>query len=354
MNYQDKFLLPDKSFWMALDREQRKALVSKYTILCPPILFTEIARHGLSQRNPWLNLENIFTVPRWSERAKIELITGKSTEPIPFTGANAMKSICESSEEERLALEETASKTIDTLIDSENYIKNLVPIIDPWKEKILSLVKNTDNLSEKEWVDRLKEVSREFQPYYPKIGHTLERVDIGDCSREWIKSVKASLEALCNRFETDSLANAYQVATNLFDHDRNDRGAALKILQRLCFLFRSMLTHNEHTQVFNRFVKEHMPPISKFSPYALGAMVWRLTIHLYLRENPENAAPIGALRDAQYLLYTCYANVSFVSSDKWHRKFMNEVPLFKGGCENFTFVDNTTKATIQEGFSKLL
>ena len=28
MNQQNKFLLPDKSFWMALDREQRKVLSS--------------------------------------------------------------------------------------------------------------------------------------------------------------------------------------------------------------------------------------------------------------------------------------------------------------------------------------
>ena len=42
------------------------------------------------------------------------------------------------------------------------------------------------------------------------------------------------------------------------------------------------------------FSREDMPPISKFVPYARGAMVWRLTIYLYLRENPKNAAPIGA------------------------------------------------------------
>ena len=57
MNQQNKCLLPDKSFWVALVPEQRKALSSKYTILCPIILFTEIARHGLRPLNLYLNLE---------------------------------------------------------------------------------------------------------------------------------------------------------------------------------------------------------------------------------------------------------------------------------------------------------
>ena len=82
--------------------------------------------------------------------------------------------------------------------------------------------------------------------------------------------------------------------------------------------------------------------------------IWTFTINLYLRENTENAAPKNVLRDAEYLLYTFFKVVTFVSSDKWHRKFVNEVPLFEGVREQFIFVDNTTKATIQEGFSKLL
>ena len=82
--------------------------------------------------------------------------------------------------------------------------------------------------------------------------------------------------------------------------------------------------------------------------------MWNYTIQLYLRENPENAAPKDALRDAEYLHYTFYKDIAFVSGDKWHRKFVDEVPLFEGVRENFIFVDLTTKTTIQEGFSKLL
>ena len=99
---------------------------------------------------------------------------------------------------------------------------------------------------------------------------------------------------------------------------------------------------------YKRFLKENMPPISRFAPYALGVAIWNFTIQLYLRESP-NPAPKDVLRDAVYLLYTSYKEIAFVSGDKLHRKFINEVPLFEGCHENFTFVDLTTKATIQEG-----
>ncbi len=352
---QDKFLLPDKSFWQALNSKQREVLISKYTILCPPILLTEIAKGEFGKFNAMLNMKNIFAVPIWSERAKKELITGISFEPIPFTNDSATKSIFDRSKQDISALKESASKFIDALKDREDNIQNLSSIVGPQKEKLLSLINNTDNLSKEEWLNKLKEIGREYQPHYPEMEQTLNKIDVNNFSHEQVTSVKASLKALCESFETDSLVNSYQVATNLLHHEPGDQSRAYEILQRLCTLLSPILTQEERTQIFNRFLKENMPSISKFAPYTLGAMAWRLTIHLFLRENPKDSAPRGgALKDAEYMLYTCYANIYFVSSDKWHRKFMNEIPLFKGGLQNFTFVDNTTKETIQEGVSKLV
>ena len=97
MNYQNTFLLPDKSFWQALNREHREVLSSKSTILCPPILLTEIARHGLNTRNALLNLENIIGISHWSEHAKMDLLTDESSKPIFFGSPSAGKSICECS-----------------------------------------------------------------------------------------------------------------------------------------------------------------------------------------------------------------------------------------------------------------
>ena len=102
---------------------------------------------------------------------------------------------------------------------------------------------------------------------------------------------------------------------------------------------------------FNRFLNEDIPPISRFAPYALNAVIWNYTIQFYLRgKNPKEPPPKDFLRDAEYLLYTYYKGITFVSGDRWHRKFVNEVLLFEGVRENFVFVDTRTK----EGLSKIL
>ena len=352
--HQNEFLLPDKSFWQALNPGQRKALVSKYTILCPPILFTEIARHGLNRGNPYLDLENIMVIPHWSEHAKIDLLTEESAKPMFFRGATSMKSILESPEQELFAFKEVSGENIEMLKDSEAFYKKLHSIIKPLTEGMLNLLKNTDNLSNEEWVDGLKEVTKEFQGYYPEIERILYKIETGGFSQDVIKILQESIEALFDTYNADTLENAYQIAARMFDHEPIDWSAAPEKLQRLCWAFRSILTQEERTQTFNRFFKEGMPPISRFAPYALGTAIWNLTIQFYLRENPDDTTPPNVLRDAQYLHYMAYKDVTFVSGDKWHKIFVGEVPLFEGIRENFIFVALTTKATIQEGLSKLL
>ena len=357
MNHQNTSVLLDKSLWRALDREQLQALSSKYTILCPIILFTEIVRHKedkFNKFNTLLNLKNIFLVFHWSELVKMDLLTDESSKPIPFANANAMQSIRESSEEDLLEFKEVSGENIEMLIESEEFYRNQESFINPLKAVWLRLVKNIDNLSDEEWVSKAKEVVREHQAYYPEIERILKKIETGGFPQEGKALLQASIETLFDTYNADSLESACQIATRTFNHDPSDINAAHDKLLRLCTVFGPILTEEERTQIFNRFLKEDRPPISRFAPYALGAAIWNYTIQLYLRENPENAAPRNVLRDAVYLLYTGYKEIIFASGDKWHRKFINEVPLFEGCRESFTFVDLTTKATIQEGLSKIL
>ena len=354
MNHHNRFLLPDKSIWKALNREQREALSSIYTILCPIILFTEIAKDGINMINALLSLDNIIVVHHWSERAKMDLLTEESARPMSLGKATSMKSILEGSQQKLLAFREVSVENVEMLQETEAFYKDLHSIFYGMKEDLLNLCRNTDNLSDQGWVSKLKIVLRKYQVYFPEIEPILNRMDAEDCQKEGIEPLQAFIKTILDTYNADSLKNAYQLAARLFDHERNDHNAALEILQRLCTVFGSILTPEERTHIFNRFFKEGMPPISRFAPYALGAVIWNYTIQLFLRENPENIAPKNVLRDAEYLLYTYYKSITFVSGDKWHKKFVDEVPLFEGVHEKFVFVDLTTKATIQEGFSKLL
>lgn len=355
MDYQNKFLLPDKSFWMAITRNQRKALSSKYTILCPPILFTEIARHGLNPSTPWLNLDNIIVVLHWLDLVKMDLLTEESAKPTSFWSVGTMKSILESPEQELSEFEEVSGENIDMLIESEEFYRNLDPIISLLKEEWLSFVKDTENFSEEEQVNRLNELVKPPQMYDPEIAQTLKKIKTQVLTQGGKERLQASIETLFDTYyKVDTLEKANQIAISTYNHDSGDLCTSHNSLQRLCTVFRLILTQQEHTEIFNRFLREDMPPISRFAPYALGVAIWNYTIQLYLRENPKNAAPKNVLRDAEYLLYTFYKDIAFVSGDKWHKKIVDEVPLFQGIRDKFIFVDFTTKATIQEGFSKLL
>ncbi len=360
MNQQNKFLLPDKSFLMALDREQRETLSSKYTILCSSILFTEVASSEfkkpdtLFKLDTLLNLKNIVLVLHWTEQVKMDLLTAESFKPMSLGSSGAMNSIRGSSEQELLEFKEVSSENIEMLKESEDFYRNLDSIVYPVKEGLLGLFKNIDDLSDKEWVNRLKEIMRAHQPYYPEIKRILKNIEIAGFLPEGRKHLQASIKTFYDTYNASSLENANQLAARLFNHDPSDRSAAHDRLQRLCTVFGPILTQEERTQIFNRFIEEDMPPIRRFAPYALGATIWNFTMQLYLRENPENAAPKNVLRDAAYLLYTSYKGTTFVSGDKWHRKFINEVPLFEGVRENFIFVDPKNKGTVQEGLSKIL
>ena len=354
MKHQIQFLLPDKSIWMAITREQRETLSSKYTILCPPILFTEFARHGLSPRNPYLNMENAIVIPHWLELVKIDLLTEESAKPNHFWSTRTTKSILESPKQELLEFKEASGENIDALIESEKFYRKLAPIINLLKEEWLSFVKKTENPSEKGQINRLKELMKPPQTYDPEADHVLKKIETQVSTQEGKERLQAAIEIAFDTYNVDSLKNVNQVAARTYNHDPSDWCAAHDKLQRLCIVFRSILTPEEHTLIFNRFLKEGMPPISRFAPYALGVAIWNYTIQFYLRENLENATPRNVLRDAEYLHYTFYKDIAFVSGDKWHKRFVEEVPLFEGVRENFIFVDLTTKTTIQEGFSKLL
>ena len=354
MNHEINFLLPDKSFWMAITREKRETLSSKYTILCPPILFTEFARHGLSPRNPYLNVENVIMIPHWLELVKIDLLTEESDKPNHFWSTRTTKSILGSPKQELSEFEKVSGENIDELIKSEKFYRNSGQIIHLLKEEWSSLIKNTENLSEEELTNTLKELVRP-QMYDPEMDHTLKKIEAQGFTQEGKVRLQTAIETLFDtEYKVDSLGNVNRIAARTYNHDSSDLGAAHDKLQRLCTVFRLILTPKEHTQIFNRFLKESMPPISRFAPYALGVAMWNYTIQLYLRENPEKDEKQSVLRDAEYLHYTFYRDIAFVSGDKLHKRIVDEVPLFERVGENFTFVDLTTKTTIQEGFSKLL
>lgn len=345
MRHQNKYVLPDKSFWMMLTPDQRNILNSKYTIVCPPILFTEIARHGLKPHDALRNLKNIIAVPWWLDQVKMDLLTEESSKPIHFGSASAMQSVREYSEEEILEIQEASNETIHGLIEGEEYYKSRASIINPSIQKLIDIVTSDENLSEEEWRDMLKQVLGKPQISHPKIERVLKRIDAGEFPHARKKDLEPFIKEFLDLYNVNSLEDACKLATSLLIDDPNDQTASFEKLQRLCTRLRSILTSEEHTQIFNRFLKEGMPPMSRFAPHALSIMIWNLTIQLYICENSKNA-PLskGALRDAAYLYYVFHNNILFISSDDLHKKFIDEVPLFESVRKRFKFILHKNKS----------
>ena len=123
----------------------------------------------------------------------------------------------------------------------------------------------------------------------------------------------------------------------------------LKFLRRVFII---PLTSEEHAEIYNRFKREGEPHIDDFAPYARAATQLYFTIFLYLSENGDNSSPRGALRDFEYLYYAIDANVVFISSDKWHKRCTEEIPMLEPIRRNFKFLPHINKD--EEEYKKVL
>ena len=90
---QKQFLLLDKSILYLLTSDERMELDSKNTIIYPPILLVETARHGLEKPNALLNLENTVNVLHWAHRAKQDLLVGSQSRDYKIGARVPIKSI---------------------------------------------------------------------------------------------------------------------------------------------------------------------------------------------------------------------------------------------------------------------
>ena len=146
--------------------------------------------------------------------------------------------------------------------------------------------------------------------------------------REYLDNLRDRYEAL---FKVDTLEKACKWVNQFFDNT----DAMLRFLRRVRII---PLTSEEHTEIYNRFKREGKPDINNFAPYARAATQLYVTIFLYLSENKENSSPGGALRDFEYLYYALDANITFISSDKWHERCIKEISILEPLRRNFKFL----------------
>ena len=332
-----KLLLLDKSSLRLLTPEQRKQLDSKHRILYPPILFIENAQHGLDKPSALFDFENTVSVLYWVQRAKLDLIKGQASRHYRVGAKIPTLSIYEEPEADRKEMEKQATRIVEVMEAEEKQLKKQISLLHGTDPKLLQLIMNHRDIPDENILREFNRVVNHADLNYPP---SLFASLIGGGSGNILK-VRNVLDSQQDRYAklaiVDTLEKAYRWVQHRFYSDTE------LILHFLCKSSFIPLSIDEQTAVFSRFSDEGKPHINKFAPYARVATQLYLTIFLYLVENRENSSPKGALRDFEYLYYAIDTNVIFISSDLWHKRCIEEIPLLKNVRERFMFLPPKNK-----------
>ena len=335
-----KLLLLDNSVLRLLTPEQRKQLDSKHTILYPPILVVENAQHGLDIPSGLLDFENTVSVIHWAQRAKLDLLKGEASRRYKVGAKIPTLSIYEEPEADRKEMQKQAIRIVKEMDASACKLKSHLPILQGADVKLDELTKNHEEIPDKELVRQFNQAIREVNQNNRQIGFGSIPKGIGNRK---IPEIRNFLDEYSKKHTVDSLGKAYEVVNSLEEVEQRIYGDPKSLLYNLCNGYIVPIDADERTEIFNRFKNEGEPLLNRFAPYALLTTKLYLTIFLYLVENKENSSPQGALRDFEYLYYAINANVTFVSSDKWHKKCIEEIPLLEGVRSQFKFLPHKDK-----------
>ena len=333
-----KFLLLDKSSLRQLNSEQRKKLDSKHTILYPPILFAENARHGLGQPSALFDFQNTISVLHWAQRAKLDLLRGAPSRRYKIGAKIPTTSIYNEPEADREKWEKQAIDIISKMETSEEDLKNHVSLLCGDHTKPIDSFMNHEEIPDEKLLREINRAIRQFDlsrspsSMATLIGHGRKSIPE---ARKILYNLRDRHEAY---FKVNTLEKACKWVSQFVYYDTE---AMLRFLRRVLII---PLTSEEHAEIYNRFKREGEPYIDDFAPYARAATQLYLTIFLYLSENRDNSSPSGALRDFEYLYYALDANVTFISSDKWHKRCIEEISMLEPLRRNFKFLPHINKS----------
>ena len=334
-----KLLLLDKSALRLLNPERRKKLDSKHTILYPPILFVENAQHGLDRPSTLFDFKNTISVPYWVQRAKIDLLDGVPSGRYRIGARIPTKLIYEESDADRKEMEKQATRIVAEMEAEEEKLKKHISLLGMGirNSKLIELTMNHRDIPDENFLREINRGIKQSGQNHPlsSIASLIARGNrsVSDI-REVLDKNRDSCEALCI---VDTLEDAYRWVSQVIYRDTES------ILHFLCKAPIIPFSADERAEIVNRFSSEGEPYIDIFAPYARVATQLYLTILLYLVENRENSSPRGALRDFEYLYYAIDTNVIFISSDMWHKKCIEEIPLLEGVRERFMFLPHKNK-----------
>ena len=337
---QQEYLLLDKSVLRLLSPKQRKTLDSpKRPLICPLIQIEETARHGLDSPNALLTLKNTVIMFHWAVRAKDELLMGHSSLDYKIGAKFPLQSIYEESEEERGKMKKRSIETVEAMEADADALKKHVPILGKKDDPLFALAKTHRCVLDADLVREFNQANRKSRQNKGQSNLPPIPKGIGNKKIPIIRKYLDDYKQLCT---VDSLEKSYNRVIHMFS-----RETKFGVLQLICNGHSIPMMDDEKETIFQRYKNEEEPPLNRFAPYALMATTLYFTIFLYLLENSETSSPREILRDYDYLFYAMDDNITFVSSDKWHKKCIDEIPLLNNVRKKFKYIPHKNQSELE-------
>ena len=338
-----EFILYENSFLCTLNREQRCQLNRKKPIIYPPIQVIENVRHGVYRRKAFFEFTNTVNIPHWSDILKMDLLEKPHARGYSVLTKVPINSIFDEPEAERIKMEAQA-KAVGERMDAEAYhIKTCTPIFHRDRDPILELCENLDDIGDNELLRYYNRAIRKAskmdqRPYAPIVAGKNDK-NIAEI-RKHLKEYEAA-----GRIDT------LTKAAELVEEEFFQRLHPLELISKISDIKIISVTDSELQQIINRYRNENPPNLDVFAPYAAKAIRLYLTLDIFLMANSQNTLTREVLRDYDYLYYVLHDNVTFVSADKAHRKFIDEIPVLNSVRQRFMFFDQRSEETMKEGGS---
>ena len=313
-------LLADMSWWTMIKNAPLE-IYQNYKLLCPPIFYAENYHDIKAANKRFKTPHEVIGISPWQLLAKNELegkeIIHDSIRPLSLKTEQDM----DSGEKNLIQLSNNIIKTFDKH-DQQTFQSGKT---SPRNLDYLGNFGNAphQNLTWDQFFRKFKEISREsvFEELIPVIEHQPDK----NKARTAIEGIS---EQCGEQYPINTFKKAYKMSQSILRNDFIDVCKVMLIseFERMGIEFDNTYWKNNRDDLLS-----NPKSYSSRFPYTSYTLHLEIAFIIYQKENSRNSKIRSrvSLRDFEYLFYTYFPNVLFVSMDKQHKTYITESEILK-------------------------
>ena len=316
-----KVLLADMSWWSMI-KECPREIYHNYKLLCPTIFYAE-NYHAIQDANKRFNTPHeVIGISPWQLLAKNELEGKEILHDDIFP--HFMKIEQDMDNEEKDLIQ--SSKNMVQSFDRSD--KNVFQSGKVVSLKTLNAFGNLANapyqsFTLKQLVERFKKISR--GTLFEKVIPFIERQPNKEKVREAINTI---ISKTAEQYPIDNFRKACKMSQSILEDHFVDVCDTLLIseFERMGIEF-----DNKHWKKNRDNLLSNPKRCSSYFPYTSYSLYLHVAFTIYQKENSQNQKIVSktSSRDFEYLYYTYFSNILFVSMDKQHQIYIEESEILK-------------------------